>query len=84
MPKLNMSVDELVDISQTLHHLKPNMVDQVVVSVEESKPEDKNLIFETVSVGDPLGERRTVVLSLEYIQEKLKELKKTVDTYTKT
>lgn len=68
----DVSVIDLVNTTEFLHHINPSLKDMFVFGIEKAKPGDQNVVFhlvERIANDKSLREKRTFILSAQYILE---------------
>lgn len=67
----DLSTQDLMDITVSLHKIAPDLTNCVVFGVEEHQEEDQNVVFHLMPMDDPddVDKRFTKYISSDYIVE---------------
>lgn len=69
--RIDVSAQDLIDVTRRLHILKPSTRDRVVIGVREPNAGDQNVIFHMSPKDNGDEEESVVMLSAQYIIEML-------------
>lgn len=68
---VDMSVLDLVNTNEFLHHVNPSLIDKFVFGIEKARPGDQNVVFHLIDLRasgkDKRLDKTTFILSAQYI-----------------
>jgi hypothetical protein len=64
---VDVSIEDLVNATEFVHHLRPDFRDMMVMAIEKAQPLDQNVVFHLSSRKS--DDKRLFILAAEYIVE---------------